>query len=370
MRVPQGSALTGHNLVESRLGNAFGLTVVGLARGGDVICLPAPEETVQAGDLLVVQGRKRDIDVFEGLQDLEVSEQSSRLAAELESQQIGLAEVLLSPRTTLAGKTLNDLLFRDHYGLSVLAILRKGRASRAGLQDMPLQFGDALLVYGPRQSLEAVARDDDFLVLDQAAAQAPRLHKAPVAAAVMIAVLGSAILGLVPIAIAALTGVAVMVVTGCLKMEEAYQAIEWKVVFLIASMLPLGVAIENTGAAQMGAEALIALVGDLGPRWVVATLFGVTVLGTQVIPTAALVVLMAPVALGTAARLGISPQLLMMTVAIAASSSFASPLSHPAHLLVMGPGGYKFTDYVKVGVPLTVVSLLVSVWLLPMFWPA
>lgn len=370
VRVPQGSALTGHNLVESRLGNAFGLTVVGLVRGGDVICLPAPEETVQAGDLLVVQGRKRDIDVFEGLQDLEVSEQSSRLAAELESQQIGLAEVLLSPRTTLAGKTLNDLLFRDHYGLSVLAILRKGRASRAGLQDMPLQFGDALLVYGPRQSLEAVARDDDFLVLDQAAAQAPRLHKAPVAAAVMIAVLGSAILGLVPISIAALTGVAVMVVTGCLKMEEAYQAIEWKVVFLIASMLPLGVAIENTGAAQMGAEALIALVGDLGPRWVVATLFGVTVLGTQVIPTAALVVLMAPVALGTAARLGISPQLLMMTVAIAASSSFASPLSHPAHLLVMGPGGYKFTDYVKVGVPLTIVSLLMSVWLLPLFWPA
>ncbi|MBP9944584.1 MAG: anion permease, partial [Desulfomicrobium sp.] len=166
------------------------------------------------------------------------------------------------------------------------------------------------------------------------------------------------------------TGVAVMVVTGCLKMEEAFQAIEWKVVFLIASMLPLGVAIENTGAAQMGAEALIVLVGDMGPRWVVATLFGVTVLGTQVIPTAALVVLMAPVALGTAARLGISPQLLMMTVAIAASSSFASPLSHPAHLLVMGPGGYKFTDYVKVGVPLTIVSLLVSVWLLPLFWPA
>jgi len=370
VRVPEGSALTGHNLVESRLGNAFGLTVVGLVRGGELTCLPVPEETVQADDLLVVQGLRRDIEVFEGLQDLEVSEQSSRLASELESQQIGLAEVLLSPRTTLAGKTLNDLLFRDHYGLSVLAILRKGRASRVGLQDMPLQFGDALLVYGPRQSLEAVARDDNFLVLDQDAAQAPRLNKAPVAVAVMIAVLGSAILGLVPIAIAALTGVAVMVVTGCLKMEEAYKAIEWKVVFLIASMLPLGVAIENTGAAQMGAQALIALVGDMGPRWVVATLFAVTVLGTQVIPTAALVVLMAPVALGAAASLGISPQLLMMTVAIAASSSFASPLSHPAHLLIMGPGGYRFMDYVKVGVPLTIISLLVSVWLLPILWPA
>ena len=186
----------------------------------------------------------------------------------------------------------------------------------------------------------------------------------------MIAVLMSAILGVVPIAIAALSGVAVMVATGCLKMEEAYQAIEWKVVFLIASMLPLGVAIENTGAASMGAEALITMVGGLGPRWVVAALFGVTVLGTQVIPTSALVVLMAPVALGTAQSLGISPQLLMMTVAIAASSSFASPLSHPAHLLVMGPGGYRFIDYIKIGVPLTLIVMGVSIWLLPILWPA
>lgn len=161
-----------------------------------------------------------------------------------------------------------------------------------------------------------------------------------------------------------------MVLFGCLSMEEAYRAIEWKVVFLIASMLPLGVAVENTGAAQMGAEALLAVVGDLGPRWVVAALFLVTVIGTQVIPTAALVVLMAPVALSSSDALGISPHLLMMTVAMAASASFASPLSHPAHLLVMGPGGYRFIDYVKVGVPLTIVVMAVSVWLLPIFWPA
>jgi di/tricarboxylate transporter len=370
LRVPEGSALAGRNLVESRLGNAFGLTVVALERDGELTFLPSPAEVVQAGDLLVVQGLERDIDVFEGLQELEVSAQSSRLVAELESQQVGMAEVLLSPRTTLAGKTLGDLLFRDHYGLSVLALLRKGRAVRSGLQDMPLQFGDAMLVYGPRNSLEAVARDDDFLVLDQEAARAPRLHKAPLAAMIMAAVLVSAIAGLAPIAIAALAGVAAMVVGGCLKMEEAYQAIEWKVVFLIAGMLPLGAALEKTGAAQMGAAALIAMVGDLGPRWVVVALFAVTVLGTQVIPTAALVVLMAPVAIGAAAELGISPQLLMMTVAMAASSSFASPLSHPAHLLVMGPGGYTFTDYMKVGVPLTIVVMAVSVWLLPILWPA
>jgi len=332
--------------------------------------MPAPTETVQADDTLVLSGKTGDLEVLQGLEELVIAETSPSLAAELESQQIGATEVLLSPRTTLTGKTLAELLFREHYGLNVLAIWRNGRAHRTGLQDLPLQFGDAMLVYGPRKNLEALARDANFLVLDQSAAQVPRLEKAPLAAIIMLAVLGSAILGLVPIAIAALTGSALMVLAGCLSMEEAYRAIEWKVVFLIACMLPLGVALEKTGVAHMAAEALIAMVGNLGPRWVVAALFLVTVLATQVIPTSALVVLMSPVALDTAADLHISPHLLMMTVAMAASASFASPLSHPAHLLVMGPGGYRFSDYVKMGVPLTFIALVVCVWLLPIIWPA
>jgi di/tricarboxylate transporter len=369
VRVPPGSVLAEHNLVESRLGNAFGLTVVGIVRADELLCMPSPDEKVQAGDLLVLQGSPSDLEILEGLQQLEVTEQSSSLVADLESQQIGVTEILLSPRTTLTEKTLADLLFRERYGISVLAIWRRGRAYRTGLQDMPLQFGDALLVYGQRSNLEDLARDPDFLLIDEAAARAPRLEKARIAVVIMLGVILSAILGLVPIAIAALIGATLMVLVGCLSMEEAYRAIEWKVVFLIASMLPLGDAIENTGAAQMGASALITAVGDFGPRWVVAALFVVTVLGTQIIPTAALVVLMAPVALSTAGTLGISPYLLMMTVAISASSSFASPLSHPAHLLVMGPGGYRFIDYVKVGVPITIISLLLSIWLLPILWP-
>jgi di/tricarboxylate transporter len=369
VRIPPGSVLADRSLLESRLGNVFGLTVAGIVRDGALVCLPLSDEKIQAGDLLVMQGSPRDLDILQGLQALKIAEKSANLLAELESQQVGVTEVLLSPRTTLTGKTLKDLLFREHYGISVLAIWRNGKAFRTGLQDMPLKFGDALLVYGQRKKLQAVARDPDFLVLDTEAVQAPRLEKAGIAAAIMVSVILGAIFGLAPIAIAAVAGSSLMVLSGALTMQEAYRAIEWKVIFLIASMLPLGVAIQNTGAAQMGAEVLISLVGDLGPRWVVGVIFLVTVAGTQVIPTAALVVLMAPVALSAAATLGISPQLLMMTVAIAASASFASPLSHPAHLLVMGPGGYRFIDYVKVGVPLTAVTFAVSVWLLPIFWP-
>ncbi|HSM75033.1 MAG TPA: SLC13 family permease, partial [Desulfobacterales bacterium] len=148
VRVPAGSVLAGHNLVESRLGNAFGLTVIGLVRGEELFCMPSPDERVQPGDLLVLQGSARDLEILEGLQELEIEKLPAGLVAELESQQVGVTEVLLSPRTTLAGKTLADLLFRERYGISVLAIWRRGRAYRSGLQDMPLQFGDALLVYG------------------------------------------------------------------------------------------------------------------------------------------------------------------------------------------------------------------------------
>ena len=370
LHVPPESALVGVSLAESRLGDKFGLTVVGIHRDEALHCMPEPGEVIQGEDVLVLHGSGRDFDVLRSLQDLAPMPTPPSLAAELESQRIGATEILLSPRTTLTGKTLAELRFREHYGLSVLALWRGGKALRTGLPELPLQFGDAMLVYGSRKSLEAVSRDADFLVLDQEAAQAPRLDKAPLAAAIMFAVVLSAILGLAPIAITALAGSALMVLFRCLSMEEAYRAIEWKVIVLIACMLPLGVAVENTGAARMGAEVLIATVGHLGPRWVVAALFLVTVLGTQVIPTAALVVLMAPVALSAAADLGISPHLLMMTVAMAASASFASPLSHPAHLLVMGPGGYRFTDYLRVGIPLTVVVMAVSVWLLPILWPA
>ena len=370
VRVPEGSVLAGRDLMDSRLGNAFGLTVVSILRDDAMVCMPAATEIVRPGDLLVLQGTERDLELLQGLQELSIAEQNPELLAELESQQVAVTEVLLSPRTSLAGKTLADLMFRDQYGVSVLAVWRKGHAHRTGLQDLPLQFGDALLVHGSRRSLEAIARNPDFLVLDQSAAQAPRLEKAPVAALIMLSVVLSAIFGLLPIAIAALVGSTLMVLLKCISMDEAYRAIEWKVVFLIACMLPLGVAVENTGAAQMGAEALLTVVGDFGPRWVVAALFLVTVLGTQVIPTAALVVLMAPVALTTAEAMAISPQLLMMTVAMSASSSFASPLSHPAHLLVMSPGGYRFVDYMKLGVPLTIISMVVCVWLLPVLFPA
>ena len=181
--------------------------------------------------------------------------------------------------------------------------------------------------------------------------------------------LAPVLMGWLPISIAAVGGAALMVLLGCLTMEEAYRSIEWQAVFLIAGMLPLGVALEETGAAALLADAVVATVGDYGPMAVMAALFFVTSLGTQVIPTAALVVLMSPIVLGAAESLAVSPYPLMMAMAMAASASFASPVSHPANVLVMGPGGYRFTDYMRLGIPLTGLVFVVVMFVTPLVWP-
>jgi di/tricarboxylate transporter len=369
MRVTPESALVGKTLVESRLGEAFGLGVMGIIREGASHLMPDPDEQLAAGDLLLVKGRHEDFTTMEGLQSLEIDLQAPPPLSELESEHVGLMEIVLSPRTTLAGKTLRQIHFRYKYGLSVLAIWRQGRAYRSDLRDMALRFGDALLLYGRRERLRVLGEEPDFLVLTEAAQEAPRSNKAPLALLIMAVVLIPVILDLLPIAIAALAGVVLMIVTRCLTMEEAYRAIEWKAVFLIAGMLPLGIAMEQTGAASFLAEGMVGMVGGLGPLAVMAGLFILAALASQVMPNPAVAVLLAPIALNTARDLGISPYPFMMAVAVSASAAFLSPVGHSANVLVMGPGGYRFADYTKVGIPLTLVVLLVVLAVVPIIWP-
>jgi di/tricarboxylate transporter len=214
-----------------------------------------------------------------------------------------------------------------------------------------------------------LGEEPDFLVLSEAAQEAPRLNKAPLAVLVMAIVLTPVILDLLPIAISAVAGVVLMILSGCLNMDEAYRAIEWKAVFLIAGMLPLGIAMEQTGAASFLAEGMVGVVGGFGPVAVMAGLFLLAALASQVMPNPAVAVLLAPIALNTAADLGISPYPLMMAVAVSASAAFLSPVGHSANVLVMGPGGYRFADYTKVGIPLTLVVLGVVVLIVPVLWP-
>lgn len=369
LRLPPDSTLVGRTLAESRLGDAYNLTVLGVQHDGEMRLMPAPETLLEAEDILLVKGTPEELALLRGLQALTVESHPLPDLNGLESETVGLAEIILSPYSTLEGKTLRQLHFREKYSLSVLAIWRGGQAYRSNLRDMALRFGDAILVYGPREKLRLLRSEPDFLLLTEPVSDPLRLKKAPIALLIMLAVLVPALAGWLPIAVTAVMGATLMVLTRCLTMEEAYRAIEWRGVFLIAGMLPLGLAMEQTGAARLLADGVITAVGGHGPRVAIAAIVGLTAIGTQFIPTAALVVLMAPIAFNTAVDLGISPLALMMALAMAASSSFASPVSHPANVMIMGPGGYRFTDYMKVGLPLTLVVLVLVVILVPIFWP-
>jgi len=369
VRIPSGSNLNGKTLSTSRLGDAFGLSVLGILRGDTTRLMPDPNEQVFSGDTLIIKGKLSDLQMIEGLQELIIETQSEPDLSDLETEETGLLEAALSPHSSLAGKAIRELNFRTKYGLTILAIWREGRAYRSQLREIKLRFGDALLLFGPRSRLRLLADEPDFLSLSESIQPAPRLKKAPLAVLIMLGVLIPVILGWLPIAISAVSGAALMVLTRCLSMEEAYRQIEWKAVFLIAGMLPLGIAMETSGAAALIGSNLINLIGGFGPTAVVGGLFLLAALGSQFMPNPAVAVLLAPIALTAAGNLGVSPYPLMMAVAVSSSAAFLSPVGHAANMLVMGPGGYKFSDYIKVGLPLTLIVMVTVLLTLPLFYP-
>ena len=367
--LPEGSSLCGKTLIESHLGDSYGLGVLGIIREGAFQLMPDPSETLMVGDTLLVKGKAEDIMVLHDLQELEIDEDASPSMRRIESEEAGTFQVVLSPQTSLDGKSLRQINFREKYGLSVLAIYRGGHTHRANLRDIPLRFGDALMVFGTRDKLNLLANEPDFLVLTEKAHAPPRVQKALIAVALMVGVVLSVGLGWLPISVAAVTGAALMVLTGCLSMTEAYRAIEWKAIFLIAGMLPLGIAMQTSGTARFLADQVIAATQPFGIMVLLSSLFLLTMLASQLMPNPVVAVLMAPIAMTTASDLGYSVQAFMMLVAIAASSSFLSPVAHTTTAIIMGPGRYKFIDYVRVGLPLVIVTLMITLLVLPEFWP-
>jgi di/tricarboxylate transporter len=369
IRIPDKSSLAGKTLEESRLGASYGITVLRIVRNGAEAHLPDPDFCLQAGDVLIVEGRPTDIDVLRGLQSLKIDRNVDINLEELTSSSVQMVEVMLSPFSKLAGKTLRDSHFREKYHVSVLAIWRGDRAFRSGLGDLTLQHGDALLCYGTAENLRTMARERDFVVLRMDLQEQPLIKKAPIAAVIMAGVVLTAIVFNIPIAITAIAGSALMVLSGALTMENAYDSIDWRSIFLIAAMLPLGIAIQETGAAAMVSRWVVDMIGDFGPSAILASLMALVIAGKMVMPAPVLAVIMAPIALNTAFDLGISPYAFLLGISYALASSFVSPLAHPVNSMVMTPGSYRFTDFVKNGLPITLIVILVSVFLLPLIFP-
>ena len=275
------------------------------------------------------------------------------------------------PRSSLIGKTLREINFRSKYGFTALAIWREGRPIRRGMPGIALRFGDALLIQGPRSRLPILQAEPDLIVmgaeLQRPAALRPR--KVWIATCIVAATLIAAAIGLLPTAEAVLVGSLLLVLSGCLTLDEAYAAVEWKSVFLVGGMLSMGLALTKTGVAAFAAGEIVRLVEPLGPRALLAGMFVLTLLLTQALGGPAVATIAGPLAIQVARHAGIEPHSLAMAVSLAASTAFLSPLGHPVNILVMGPGGYRFSDYFRVGLPLTIVVTIVVLAILPVFWP-
>ena len=377
LRVTERSSLVGRTLDEVDLRGTAGVNLVAIERQRRrtrEVFRPTPETELAAGDVLLV-------DLFRPTVDIDALRQRLGLEAlpltgvyfSDRSQDIGLAEVMVAADSELAGRTVVDARLRSRFGLTAIG-LRHGRVAHEGpLLGETLRVGDTLLVVGRWKDIERLREDGgDLLILNLPAERGevlPVAGKAPQALFSLVLMVGLMVSGVVPNVQAALIACLLMGLLGCIDLDSAYRSIHWKSLILIIGMLPFSIALQKTGGVDLAADGLMALTGGAGARVVLGCLFAITAgLGLFVSNTAT-AVLMAPVALALAEDLAASPYPFAMIVALAASTAFMTPISSPVNTLVVGPGNYRFGDFVKIGAPFSVVVMVVSVWLVPWLLP-
>jgi di/tricarboxylate transporter len=366
------SPLHGMTLKESRLKSDHGLTVVGLQRSSGMRTLARsgdPNTMLRSGDvLLLLKDRGVAMDVGElGLALLNKKELSSALENEL-----GVVEVMVPPRSDALGKSVVELGFRRTYRLSVFGIMHKGELITENMGDHELAMGDTLLLGGSWVRIHEMRQSREFMVLQMPSEWrdlAPTYEKAPWALGIMGGMLFLMIFNLVPAVVAVLMAAVAMILMGCLSMDDAYEAINWQSLVLIAGLLPMATALDVTGGLTFIVDHLMTGLGGLGPYGIMAILFLLTAVFSQFISNTATTVLVAPIAIGIGEQLGVSPYPLVMAVAIAASAAFVTPVASPVNTLVLGPGGYKFSDFVKVGLPLLFLTLVITMLVVPLILP-
>lgn len=376
--VSTSSKLAGKRLEELSL-RAAGMNILAIERGTRFtteVLRPRARTVLEAGDVLLVDLLATDVEIATLRQKLQLEFLPFGDGGDYfldRSQDIGMAEVILPAESELVGQTVLKARVRAEYGLTVIG-LRRGRTIHGhGLLTEELKIGDTLLVVGFWSDLRRLRSDAENMVVLTMPAEVedvlPAAGRAPHALAVLALVVGLMVSGVVPNVQAALIGCLLMGLLRCVDFHSAYRSISWKTLILIVGMLPFSIALHRTGGVDLAADGVIALVGGATPRLVLATLFAITAMLGLFISNTATAVLMAPVALAIAQHLGVSPYPFAMIVALAASSAFMTPISSPVNTLVVGPGGYGFGDFVRLGVPFTVLVLAVSVLLVPMLLP-
>lgn len=396
VNVPKGSSLVGRSMAQAKLRATLGLAVLRVHRqynaereetpfgkpwisygrhgrdegNGWYSFVPWPETVFAANDHIQLEGDPSALLKRQGARYLEIMD-SAHGNGDAEGRGLYIGEVALAPGSLAIGTTLEESAFSQRYGVTVLGLRRNGRHQVDRLNALRLEPGDVLLVRGSPEALAELAHNADFLVVNRLE-HADRDHaRRLIAVAIMATTIGLAAFGVLHISVAALLGMLAMVATGCMPVRDLYRHVDWRVIFMIAAMMPLSLAMDeqHTGAGRWIADGLLGLVGQGNPYLALGIIMLLTVSLTQVMSNAACVVLIAPIAIATAVGMAAAPQPFVMGVAIAASTSFLTPIGHQANLLVYGVGNYRFGDFVRVGGPMSALIVLASLWIVPAVWP-
>jgi di/tricarboxylate transporter len=359
------SPMANLSILNGKWSSRLGANIIGITHNNHTQLAPSNDRIIYAGDRLLVQG-EIDLDRLPrlGLRIVVHNDGTPDIA----SATTVLTEVVISPHAGIIGQTLRQLGFREHYNLNVLGIWRGNKPILARLADLPLRFGDALLVQGAAERIHVLEQESDLIVLqeDPDAVLKPGKHRR--ALLITFLTLGVAATGILPVAIVVMVGAVLMVLSHCINMNDAYHGIEWKAIFLIAGMWPLSIAIRGTGLADTTVHALINLVGQVPPLAIAALLLCLALVLTQLMSGQVASLVLAPLALAAAALVKVDPRGMAMAVALGCSLAFPTPFGHPVNIMVMSPGGYSFRDFLRVGLPLTILVMAGILVGLKLFW--
>ena len=367
LRVTKKSHLIRKTWERLKTDDLKGIDLIKIIREGKAMWRPL-KSVIREGDILLLYGNADALIKVKEHYDLVTTDARVR-DTHMSSEDYKLIEALVPPRSVIEGRTLRGSNFNRRFGCTVLAIQRRGKVIRDRLSDIRFDGGDTLLLQCNSREMNRILRSDDLIVTNELTDLHVRKNRSFIALAIMVAVVALAALKVLPIMIAALVGAVAMVLTRCLSIEEAYKAIDWKVIFLLGGILPLGMALQQTGTASILANTIMQPLVQLGPIYILAAFYLITAIMTETMSNNAAAILLAPIALSIAAILGVSPRPFLIAITFAASTSFATPIGYQTNTMIYAPGGYRFLDFTKVGAPLNIIIWITAVLLIPMLWP-
>lgn len=368
LRVMSGSPLIGKSVAEAKLGERHGVFVLELLRGEEKIWSPRAQK-LQEGDILLTRGDWSRLSNLKDTARLEIEPEFKLRDEQFRAEDQVLTEVMVSPGSRFIGQTLRSLEFNWHYNATVLAIHRRGEVLREKLRDVELAVGDILLMLTSPSEMQHLRANTNVVVLTEREEGPTSSRRAWITLAIMVAVVGAATLEWLPIVASSILGCIALVVFRCLEPDEVYESVDWRVIMLLAGVLPMGIALQSSGAASFLADRTLDLVGGWGPIAVLAVIYLLTATLTEFMSNNASAVLLTPIAVAAAQSIDANPTPFVVAVAFAASTSFATPVGYQTNTMVYSAGGYRFMDFVKIGVPLNLLFWAIAVTFIPVFWP-